>query len=93
MGGDILPHGDCRRWEGWVGEVANGNSNVPGKTFVSQKTVVPHVGQKWKVNTLPLSAVRGHAGVLPAKETCSSRKRAWLLIAPQCDVGTPSSGT
>jgi hypothetical protein len=34
----------------------------------------------WEVDALPLSAVRVHAVVLPAKETCSSRKRAWLLI-------------
>jgi DNA invertase Pin-like site-specific DNA recombinase len=29
---------------------------------------------------LPLSAVRIHAVALPAKVTCSRRKRAWLLI-------------
>src|SRR5262245_21365803 len=34
-----------------------------------------------KVSALPLSAVRIHAVDLPAKVTCSRRKRAWLLIA------------
>ncbi len=33
-----------------------------------------------KVRAWPLSAVRVHVVALPAKVTCSRRKRAWLLI-------------
>jgi hypothetical protein len=38
---------------------------------------------------LPLSAVRIHAVALPAKVTCSRRKRAWLLriARPRCSYG------
>ena len=36
----------------------------------------PHVGQKLKVTTLALSAVRFHVVALPAKVTCSRRKLA-----------------
>src|SRR6516164_1359808 len=35
-------------------------ATYPGKPSLSQLTVEPHVGQKWKVSALPLSAVRMH---------------------------------
>jgi hypothetical protein len=49
-------------------------TRVAGHGEFSQNTVEPQVGQKWKVSALPLSAVRVHAVVLPANDTCSSRK-------------------
>src|SRR5262249_9276814 len=52
-----------------------------GNPSLSHEPVEPHVGQKGKVSALPLSAVRIHAVDLPAKVTCSRRKRAWLLTA------------
>jgi hypothetical protein len=54
----LLPYGN-----GWggkirIGKIPDRNNHVSGKAFALPVEVEPHVGQKWNVTTLPLSALR-----------------------------------
>ena len=79
-GGVTPPHCDGRRGEIRVGEVANGNGDVPRKAFALPVDGGAACRTEMKGQRVAAFGCPHRRGSLPPKVTCSRRKRAWLLI-------------